>query len=184
MNAVDQTILNIVEWLARRFQWLTGKTNVWLAIQLTNLSIVVYFAWAGAFFWISDTQVRIALGVFCAGVLYVLTQTVFKEPIETYEQSAYHRVAKGLRNPRRIRDMQLRFSFLTLSVLLLSPVVLAYAVLGSRLALLTYSLVVLTTTVLYLLACDPLPPCAGRVRAWLARRALVPTSARSSATES
>jgi hypothetical protein len=33
--------------------------------------------------------------------------------------------------------------------------------------LLAYSLVVLTTLVLYLLACDPLPPCPGRVREWL-----------------
>jgi hypothetical protein len=34
-------------------------------------------------------------------------------------------------------------------------------------ALLTYSLIVLTTGVLYLLACDPLAPCAGKVTEWL-----------------
>jgi hypothetical protein len=30
-------------------------------------------------------------------------QTVFSVPIEAYETAAYERVAKGFRNPRRIR---------------------------------------------------------------------------------
>ena len=38
--------------------------------------------------------------------------------------------------------------------------------------LLTEALVVLTTAVLYLLACDPLPPCEGKVREWI--RGLAP----------
>jgi hypothetical protein len=42
-----------------------------------------------------------------------------------------------------------------------------------RIVLLSYSLIVLTTVVLYLLACDPLPPCAGTVRQWL--RGFVPS---------
>jgi len=33
--------------------------------------------------------------------------------------------------------------------------------------LLSYSLIVLTTAVLYLLACDPLPPCTGWLSEWL-----------------
>ena len=47
---IDSTILDVTEWLCRRLQVLTGKTNVWLAAQLTNLSIIVYFAWAGVYF--------------------------------------------------------------------------------------------------------------------------------------
>jgi hypothetical protein len=35
-----------------------------------------------------------------------------------------------------------------------------------------HGLTVLTTVMLYLLACDPLPPCPGKVREWL--RSLVP----------
>jgi len=38
--------------------------------------------------------------------------------------------------------------------------------------LLTEALVLLTTAVLYLLACDPLPPCEGKVWEWM--RTLVP----------
>ena len=100
MRHVDSAILNATEWLCRKFQLLTGRTNVWLAVQLTNLSIVVYFVWAGVYVWNSDLVSRMAVGLFCGALLYVLTQTVLKVPIEAYENNAYHRVAKGLRNPR------------------------------------------------------------------------------------
>jgi hypothetical protein len=175
MTYVDSAILNVTQWFCRRFQLLTGRTNVWLAFQLTNLSIVVYFGWAGMYFWSRDRTTRIAVVLFCSGVLYVLTQTIFKEPVESYETSAYQRVAKGYGNPRRIRDALLRIPFLTLSIALFYPML--FALLHPRLlmvfdlrvdiALMSYSLVVLTTVVLYVLACDPLPPCAGRVSEWL-----------------
>jgi len=127
----------------------------------------------------SDPATRVVIGVFCGGLLYVLTQTVFKVPIEAYENSAYRRVASGFRNPRRVRDLLLRILFLTLTFALLWPIVslyvfypflLAYVSLHMYMVVLTYSLVVLTTVVLYLLACDPLPPCAGKVTEWLRAR--------------
>lgn len=167
MTWIDSAILDLTEWICRRFQVLTGRTNVWLALQLTNLSIIVYFVWAGMFLWRSEVGPRIVLGLFCAGLLYALTQTIFKEPIEAYENNAYRRVAQGLRNPRRIRDALLRISFLTLSVVLFYPILFVYINLRLHIAALSYSLIVLTTAVLYLLACDPLPPCAGKVREWL-----------------
>jgi hypothetical protein len=163
MTHIDSAILNLTEWLCRRFQLLTGRTNVWLAVQVTNLSIVVYFVWAGMIFWSRDAAVRVALGLFCTGLLYVLTQTIFKVSIEAYETAAYRRVAKGLRNPRRIRDASLRISFLSLSFGLIYPMLFAYVTLRVPMALLMYSLIVLTTIVLYLLACDPLPPCTGKL---------------------
>jgi hypothetical protein len=172
MSWIDSGLLDLTEWFCRKFQLLTGRTNVWLAVQVTNLSIIVYFVWAGVYIWSSDLGVRIALGLFCSGLLYVLTQTVLKEPIETYENNAYRRVAKGLRNPRRVRDVLLRIPFLTLSIVLFYPMLFVYINLRLRIALLSYSLIVLTTVVLYLLACDPLPPCAGRLREWLRGSAL------------
>jgi hypothetical protein len=179
MTWVDAAILDVTEWCCRRFQVLTGRTNVWLALQLTNLSIIVYFVWAGVFLWRIDVGPRIALGLFCAGLFYVLTQTILKEPIEAYENNAYRRVAKGLRNPRRIRDALLRISFLTLSIVLFYPILFVYINLRLHIAALSYSLIVLTTAVLYLLACDPLPPCAGKVREWLGGSA--PARARANA---
>jgi hypothetical protein len=180
MTYIDSAILDIAEWACRRFQVLTGRTNVWLAVQLTNLSIIVYFVWAaGVFVSTGDVGVRTALGLFCGAVFYALTQTVFKDSIEAYENFAYHRVAKGFRNPRRVRDALLRISFLTLTIGFVYPIRLVYVYLRPyiqvpvQILLLSYSLVVLTTVVLYLLACDPLPPCPGRVREWL--RAMVPS---------
>src|SRR5688572_20092760 len=167
MLYIDAALLNAIEWLCRRFQVLTGRTNVWLAVQLTNLSIVVYFVWAALVFWTRDTGLRIFLGIFCGGLLYVLTQTIFKVSIESYENNAYRRVANGLRNPRRVRDALLRVSFLTLSMLLFYPILVLALTFRVHIATISYGLVVLTTVVLYLLACDPLPPCAGKVREWL-----------------
>src|SRR5262245_43795872 len=108
MSTIDTAIVDVTEWLCRKFQVLTGRTNVWLAVQLTNLSVILYFVWAALYFQNMIVGVRIAVAIFCGGVLYVLTQTVFRVSIATAEADAYRRVAKGLRNPRRIRDAQLR----------------------------------------------------------------------------
>jgi hypothetical protein len=164
---IDAPILDLAERFCHLFQRLTGRTNVWLAIQLTNLSIIVYFVAAAAYFALSDVVIRAVLVVFCSGLLYLLTQTIFKVPVELYENSAYQRVAKGLRNPRRIRDAMLRVLFLSLAVLLAFPTAFVYVNLHLSVVLLTYSLIILTTVVLYLLACDPLPPCTGKVMEWL-----------------
>lgn len=173
MTYIDSALLDVTEWCCRRFQLMTGRTNVWLALQLTNLSIIVYFVWAGAMFWSDDWSSRILLAASCGGLLYVLTQTIFKESIEAIESHAYRRAAKGLRNPRRLRDAPLRISFLSLSIVLLWPIAfvyqhkhlpVVYMNLQIPLVFLTYSLIVLTTVVLYVLACDPLPPSEGKVK--------------------
>ena len=95
MLQIDALILDATEWLCRKFQVLTGRTNVWLASQLTNLSIIVYFVWAGLQFVRSSAVVRVAIAVFCAVLMYVLGQTVFRVPVEAYENAAYSRVARG-----------------------------------------------------------------------------------------
>jgi hypothetical protein len=166
MTYIDSVVLNLTERSCRKFQVLTGRTNVWLAVQLTNLSIIVYFVWAGMYSWGSDVA-RILVVLFCSGLLYLLAQTIFKESIEAYENATYRRVAKGIRNPRRMRDATLRISFLTLSFVLCYPILFVYINLRVHVVLLSYTLIVLTTVVLYLLACDPLPPCTGKLRAWV-----------------
>jgi hypothetical protein len=167
MTHIDSAVLDLTERLCHRFQLLTGRTNVWLAVQLTNLSVVAYFVLAAVYFWSSAVGARLVLGIFCGGLLYGLTQTIFKEPIEAYEKNAYRRVAKGLRNPRRLREAGLRIPFLTLSLVLFYPFLFIHINLRVHMALLSYALIALTTVVLYLLACDPLPPCPGTVREWI-----------------
>jgi hypothetical protein len=177
MTYVDSAVLNFTEWMCRRFQTWTGRTNVWLAFQLTNLSIVIYFIWVGGLYLLSgNLALRAFVGLFCGGVFFMLTRTIFRTSIEASESEAYRRLAKGLRNPRRIRDAQLRIAFLTLSVVLSYPLWFAYLLLGLRLVLLTEALIILTTVVLYVLACDPLPPCAGKVSEWLRGMAPAPTA--------
>src|SRR6478672_7961474 len=184
MTYVDSAVLNLVERLCRRFQVWTGRTNVWLAFQLTNLSVIVYFISVAGLYWLSgDQALRVFVACFCGGVFFMLTRTVFRTSIEAAESEAYRRAAKGLRNPRRIRDAQLRIAYLTLSIVLSYPLWFAYITLHLRFVLLTEALIILTTVVLYVLACDPLPPCAGTVREWLrglmpARQANVPGSFR------
>ena len=180
MTYLDSAVLDLVERLCRRFQLWTGRTNVWLAFQLTNLSIVVYFVWAVVYSWGGEIAPRWVIWLFCGGLLYMLSQTVFKVPIETYENAAYGRVAKGLRNPRRVRDVLLRISFLTLSLALYYPISLVYVNLHLTPVLLAYCLIILTTLVLYLLACDPLPPCPGKLTVWL--RGASPSLARREST--
>ena len=58
-------------------------------------------------------------------------------------------------------------TLLTLTILLGAPVAFVFAALRSKLVLTAYLLTVLTTIVLYVLACDPLPPCPGKVREWV-----------------
>lgn len=181
MTYVDAAILDLTERWCRRFQTWTGRTNVWLAFQLTNLSIVVYFVWVGALYVLSgDLVLRVFVALFCGAVFWVLTRTIFRVSVESSEAEAFRRVAKGMKNPRRMRDAQLRIAFLTLSVFLTYPLWLAYRILHVRFAVLTEALIVLTTVVLYVLACDPLPPSPGRVGEWV--RGLVP--ARSAAAPS
>ncbi len=181
MTYVDSAVLNLTEKICRRFQAWTGRTNVWLAFQLTNLSIVVYFIWVVGLYLLSvDVTLRVFVVLFCGSVFFVLTRTIFRMSIEAAELQAYKRVAKGLANPRRLRDAQLRIAFLTLSIVLSYPLWFVYVTLHLRFVLLTDALIILTTVILYVLACDPLPPCAGRVTDWLrgwatARKADVPS---------
>jgi hypothetical protein len=168
MTYIDQAVLNLTERICRRLQIWTGRTNVWLAFQLTNLSVIVYFVWIANLYWLSgDLALRVFVAAFCAGVLWMLSRTIFRMSIDVAENQAYVRVAKGLRNPRRVRDAQLRIAFLTLSIVLSYPLWFAYITLHLKFILLMEALIGLTTAVLYVLACDPLPPCGARVRDWL-----------------
>lgn len=177
MLYIDAIILNAIERACRRFQRLTGRTNIWLAVQLTNLSIVVYFVWAAVAFATADSQLRLVVAVFCVALVYALIQTLFRESIEAHENSAFRRVADGKRNPRRVRDAQLRVSFLALTLFYGCTGVAVHVVFDLQLLLLTLPLLILTTGVLYLLACDPLPPRAVKVREQRPGLVQVPTNA-------
>src|SRR4051812_4458280 len=79
MTYIDSAILDLTEWFCRKFQVLTGRTNAWLAVQFTNLSIVMYFVWAGVYFWNSDVEARVAVRGVCGALAFGLTQNGVKE---------------------------------------------------------------------------------------------------------
>jgi hypothetical protein len=90
MMYVDSALLDFTERLCRHFQSWSGRTNVWLAFQLTNLSIIVYFAWVAVLYWLTGMlALRVFVALFCGGVFLVLTRTLFKVSIETSETQAY-----------------------------------------------------------------------------------------------
>src|SRR4030095_860759 len=105
---------------------------------------------------------------------YVLIQTLFKESIEAYENNTYKRVLKGMKNPRRVRDALLRIAFLTLALVFWYPAVLVYVELHQQGLRLRSPLSVLTPSVLYRVACDPLPPSAAKVEERARRTAAAP----------
>jgi hypothetical protein len=177
MIYIDAIILNAIERACRRFQRLTGRTNIWLAVQLTNLSIVVYFVWAGVAFATADAELRVVVGAFCVALVYALVQTLFRESIEAYENSAFRRVADGKRNPRRVRDALLRVSFLAMTLFFACLGVAVHVIFDIKILILTLPLLILTTGVLYLLACDPLPPKAVKVHERRPGLAQVPVNA-------
>ncbi len=124
MTRVDSAVLNLAEGLCQRFQLLTGRTNVWLALQLTNLSIIVYFVWAGLQFLSSDagnaSRHRGVLRriVVCADADRL--QSSRSKPTRTAPTGG-SLVASGI--PERVRDLLLRILFLTLTFALLWPIV-------------------------------------------------------------
>ena len=92
MSYIDSAVLDLTERMCRRFQMWTGRTNVWLAFQLTNLSIVIYFIWVVGLYLLSgDLALRIFVALFCSGVFFVLTRTIFNASIEMSEMEAYRR---------------------------------------------------------------------------------------------
>ena len=67
---IDSALLDLTERICHKIQMLTGRTNVWIAFQLTNLSVIVYFIWVALYFPNLPPYWRIAAGLFSGGVLF------------------------------------------------------------------------------------------------------------------
>jgi hypothetical protein len=132
--------------------------------------VILYFVWAIIYFQQIDVAVvRIAVAIFCSGVLYILFQTVFKESVDLSESEAFRRVARGLRNPRRIRDAQLRISFLTLSVMLFYVILILWRGYGISMSLFLRLPDRRPTTILICPRLRPAPARASEVESLVAR---------------
>jgi hypothetical protein len=75
----------------RRFQDGTGPQRV-ARLQLTDLSIVVYFIWgSGLYVQSAGLALPAFVALFRGGVFFVLTHTLFKLSIDAQETEAYGR---------------------------------------------------------------------------------------------
>lgn len=159
LEKTDQFLLNKVEKFCHRFQELTGKTNLFLALIACFLYLAVFVA----MMIVSKRQTAVFLWIcLFMGSLYILFY-----PLR--ERDAFYRISKGFSNPYKIDffpKLIRKFSLIFLFVNLFSLQWLYFA--GTSFLCLFF----------YLDSCDPLPPCRGKIRetidAFFARPVPVP----------
>src|SRR5258708_33611080 len=102
MTYVDSAVLDFTEQMCRRFQTWTGRTNVWLAFQLTNLSIVVYFIWVTGLYFLSvDFAFRLFVALFCGGGVFLVTRSLFNRPSGAPQDESHPRAGPVYRTVAR-----------------------------------------------------------------------------------
>lgn len=150
---VDQAILTRIERISHAIQRQTGIDCRALArIVITVFTIEVLWSvledgLSGAHFWPNS-----GLGLF-AVIIYI-------PEILGYHPWSGPRSAEGTANPRKIRpgDVLVRLACLGLC----GPEIIGLIIMPDR--LLDRSSMLLFTLWQYITACDPLPPCRGRIR--------------------
>ena len=166
MYWLDTAILDSTERLCHRFQLATGKTKVWVAVQLTNLSIVMYFVWAGRAppppprrGWPSRCLRRVP-GRAESDSLESAAGNLREQRVPSRGQGAEEPETAARRAPAHLVPH-------AVGVVLSYPILPLYSLSHAAVLLRLSPWIVLTTVVLYVLPCDPLPPCVGKVREWL-----------------
>ena len=97
---IDSALLDLTERICHKIQMLTGRTNVWIAFQLTNLSVIVYFIWVALYFPNLPPYWRIAAALFSGGVLFALSQSVFKVSIDASREQRVPPRREGSEEPK------------------------------------------------------------------------------------
>lgn len=145
LEKTDQFLLNKIEKFCHRFQQLTGKTNIFLAL----LTCFMYLAFFVAIMIASKrpTSVFLWINLFM-GSLYILFY-----PLR--ERDAFYRISKGFSNPHKIDFFCKLLRKFSLIFLFVNLFCLQWLVLGGTLFLCLF---------FYLDSCDPLPPCRGKIR--------------------
>ena len=165
--AMDAWLLRKMEWLAQKFQVLTGKTCMWLAINSLSLSIAVTVG-RNTFRVFSGNPVLAYLGMFMLGLVCVTVLILMKWPgLEQLEAMANSRLENGWANPLKINPfmMAARSSAVILTLMILFD---GTGILPSRNSPFpSIFSAVLAVSALYWMSCDPLPPCGRKVKEWL-----------------
>jgi hypothetical protein len=163
--ALDRLLLETTERSAHRFQRWTGKNNFWwmrqlLVIQaLCLLAVAVEPLYLSTLPWASRITLSLLLLVMVM-FLGVTGRLNLASQLDHMEGEAYKRLQQGLANPEKIHPAYFVFRLVTLFVFM--PIVLLMGV--------SYHINIIvglaTVALAYLSACDPLPPCAGKIKEW------------------
>ncbi len=144
LEKVDLFLLNKVEKLGHRFQLLTGKTNFFLSMVCTYIFIALV-VW-GCFI----SKHKLSMGT-------LIMLLLISSKIVTYrykEDDAFNRLQKGLSNFEKVAPFAKFFRKVTVLV------IVAFSILLFLYLSLLWTCIGL---IAYLSACDPLPPCKGKI---------------------
>ena len=97
---IDSALLDLTERICHKIQMLTGRTNVRIAFQLTNLSVIMYFVWVALYFPNLPPYWRIPAALFFSSVLFALSQSVFKVSIDASENKRVPPRREGSEEPK------------------------------------------------------------------------------------
>lgn len=163
---LDIWLIGRVEKSSHAFQRLTGRTNFWLFgrlclfVVLVLLRCMVVQVMTG----IKEGDLGVndgGIGIFIFAVWFMslLYRGIFQW--QSLESEAWSRLERGLANPEKHIALHryLRLFWVTFFPLNLFTLFFDYR---------AYRLIwIVIPFVYYLEACDPLPPCNGKVREWL-----------------
>lgn len=168
--SVDEWLIERYEHVAHRAQMFTGKTNFWmagacyLACGLICALSVVLFVYGVQPAWAMRLGIYASAGSHRVWIDFAVASLWARRGLfgwKREESRAFARLADGVSNPRRIHapDKILRLFFVCFYG--------SIFVVGLFVEPRFYTFGVLFVSALYLEACDPLPPCAGKIREWL-----------------
>jgi hypothetical protein len=173
---VDWFLIRAIEKTAQTFQKLTGKTHYWVVRQLAVILILIY-SWAAVsplfapkvpFFERVLATLFVGLMVwffFIRWLLHVANR------MEEVERAAFLRVSQGIANPVKIMPIFIIGRLLITSLVALDVYL---TIISSALSSRDFASPILLLIV-YLAACDPLPPAPSKVRQWLQKTRVLKT---------
>lgn len=157
----DQKILDYIESICHKQQRFFGVTHYfWLKLDAIILSIF-YFVFIYPNIDLDNkwkTNILIGVLIFFGFFGY-----------DIWEKSSYNRIVKGLGNPLRNYDYFVFFRWTHIYIpylyFLLTAIIILFFDFSSFFFFTIFFVVYVAFTLLYLLpACDPLPPCNGKIQ--------------------
>jgi hypothetical protein len=172
LRKIDGWVLSKIEKCCHKFQEYTGYTNYWL-ISKISLLVLIFVACSVIKFLLSHVNDHVLIspawptaygGLLDSIFIIYLARWVFHW--ENEEVKAFDRIQKGLANPEKASTFH--FGLRTAILVLLSIDIVTCIVPSPTYSTMTFIVGKLIFLQIELMACDPLPPCQGKIREKLA----------------